>query len=146
MREINQDILNINIGVIIHSVNCKRTWGAGLAKKMKSHYPTAFNDYLNNTPTEKSWELLGSIVHTKVKDLHVISAYTQYDVSVTHRKTEYCAVIECFKSIRDYLKINRIDLPIYIPHGIGCGLGGGDWNIVSNIISNYLPKAIICKI
>jgi len=37
------------------------------------------------------------------------------------------------------------DFPIYLPHGIGCGLGGGDWKIVEGIIRDAVPDAIIVR-
>jgi hypothetical protein len=37
-------------------------------------------------------------------------------------------------------------MPVYIPYNMGCGLGGGDWEIVSGIIEETLPDAIIVKL
>lgn len=147
MKTLNQDILDVNIGIIVHSVNCKGTWGAGLAKSLKHKYPKAYDDYIKYLNSFKMpYYALGSIIHTRIKDLYVVSAVTQYDVSVTQRRTEYSAVIEAMRSLNNYIKTHRVDLPLYFPYGIGCGLGGGDWNIVSNIIEDTFPKSYLCKI
>jgi len=36
-------------------------------------------------------------------------------------------------------------MPIYIPFGIGCGLGGGDWEEVVKLLEEDATNAVICK-
>lgn len=147
MKTLNQDILDINIGIIVHAVNCKGTWGAGLAKSLKHKYPKAYDDYLKYLNFFKMpYYALGSISYTKIRDLYIVSVFTQYDVSVTQRRTEYSAVINAMDCLNNYIKINRLDLPLYFPDKICCGLGGGDWNIVGKIIEDKFPKAYLCTI
>lgn len=43
--------------------------------------------------------------------------------------------------VRDFAaKTNSL---VFIPHGIGCALGGGDWEIVNNMINDIIPIATI---
>lgn len=37
------------------------------------------------------------------------------------------------------------NLPVYIPYKIGCGLAGGNWETVCQIIQKTVPDAIIVK-
>jgi hypothetical protein len=66
------------------------------------------------------------------------------------RYTNYDALRECLYKLRkvgenlhwsDYLPQDLI----YLPYGIGCGLAGGDWNIVSKIIEEELPTAVLVQ-
>lgn len=49
------------------------------------------------------------------------------------RHTDYAALEKGFDDILNY--VIEYDIPeIAMPYKIGCGLGGGDWNIVKSII------------
>ena len=34
----------------------------------------------------------------------------------------------------------------FIPFGIGCGLLGGNWELISTLINKYCPNALVCKL
>jgi hypothetical protein len=141
----NTDILTVPFGKVIHFVNCKGVWGAGLAAQMKQVHPEAFEKYKKDLAKEKHPVFaLGSISQCETKDGNktIISCFTQYDTGVTSRKTEYSAVRSCFLTLS---KTYGFGANVYIPYEAGCGLGGGDWEIVSKIIERYLPDAILCK-
>ena len=145
MKELNIDITTVPFGNIVHFVNCKGVWGAGLAAQLKQAHPEAFEKYKKDLAKEKAPVFaLGSTSTYRTKDGNktIISCFTQYDTGVTSRKTEYSAVRSCFLTLS---KTYGFGANVYIPHGVGCGLGGGDWDIVSKIIERYLPDAIICK-
>lgn len=146
MNEIIQDITKISNGTIVHAVNCQGTWGSGLAASLKNEFPQAFLQYrqvyLKNE--KRKWNLIGKIDVYKNSNINVVSCFTQYDVGVTSRKTEYSAVKQCFREI-SIINESVLYQPVYIPYKMCCGLGGSDWNIVSEIINTYLPNAIICK-
>ena len=145
MRIITQDLLKIETGIICHAVNCFGFWGAGLAKHLKYKYPKAFAEYeqVTNSSVAKRYYFLGTVKTTAVDNVVIASLFTQYDTSVAHRKTEYCAVIHAIKQLADIER--QLNLPVYIPFKMCCGLGGGDWNIVYSIIEAFLPNAIICQ-
>ena len=59
--------------------------------------------------------------------------------------TDYNALFKGFvDSITDYRDINKfncdVQIPIAIPYNIGCGLAGGDWNIVEKILKEIEVK------
>jgi O-acetyl-ADP-ribose deacetylase (regulator of RNase III) len=145
MKTLDIDITTVPFGYIVHFVNCKGTWGAGLAAQLKQKYPEAFRQYKEHLETHYKGEeflALGDAIFCPIEkgNKTIISCFTQYDTGVTSRKTEYSAVFQCLKQFGT-LGNNSV----YIPHGVGCGLGGGDWNIVSKIIEKLVPRAIICK-
>jgi hypothetical protein len=70
--------------------------------------------------------------------LVVVNSYTQYRYGQNHpdgvyHPVDYEAITLCMRKINLLFKGNSIGLP-----KIGCGLAGGDWNIVSKIIEKEL--------
>lgn len=146
MNYIKQDLLKIKHGLICHQVNNKKVMGAGIAKDIRILYPQVYTDYiqhLNTYPND-----LGTNIYTNITDkLVIVSMLAQNGYGRIGRYTDYPAFVNCLLDIDKYnkhLNQEQPHLPVYFPYGIGCGLGGGDWSIVSDLISNYLPEAIIC--
>lgn len=135
MNIIHRNILEICEGVIVHQVNNKRVMGAGLAKQIRNKYPQHYNDYLKH-PLR-----LGSCVSTTLRNLTIVGIVAQDGYGRDRRYTDYAAFEECLK-----LLAKAHQAPIYIPYNIGCGLAGGDWSIISQLIEQYLPTATICKL
>lgn len=68
--------------------------------------------------------------------MHILNCYTQYDYRRGKVKVHanYVAIEECFKEVsRRYDAAWEIRLP-----KIGCGLAGGNWEIVSGLLENTL--------
>lgn len=88
---------------------------------------------------------LGSAVITEIQPgkLYVAGIYGQDDYGCTGQYTQYPAVEQGLKRVSEFAK--QHNLPVYLPYGIGCGLAGGDWNIVSTIIHDVIPDAIIIR-
>jgi O-acetyl-ADP-ribose deacetylase (regulator of RNase III) len=142
LKILETDITTV-LGHIVHFVNCKGVWGAGLAADLKRKHPEAFEQYKDHLETHYKGEeflALGDVIFCPVENgKTIVSCFTQYDTGVGSRKTEYSAVRACLSQFRG---VNDI----YIPYGVGCGLGGGDWRIISKMIENLTPKATICKL
>ena len=70
--------------------------------------------------------------------LTVVNAYTQYNYGLNHldgisKPLDYEALTLCMRKINHIFKGKHIGLP-----QIGCGLAGGDWNYVKQIIQKEL--------
>jgi hypothetical protein len=159
---INKDILTVEKGVIIHSVNCIGAVG-GLAGAIARKWPKNAEEYRAHINRQKSpIMLLGSVHEVRVaNNLVVANLFGQNNIGTRERQTEYSALISGFKQIDrtffvgdDFLQGKdsgfRITLhDVYIPYKIGCGLGGADWNIVQSIIHEIFDKSsknvYICK-
>lgn len=132
------DLLKGQTNIIMHQVNCKGVWGAGLAKQIRDKYPNAFVDY-KRLCDEKGSKLLG---HSRIwisKDRTIFSIFGQDGYGRDRRYTDYDALIGGIKeAIRKYRSTEQSyhQLPIGIPCGIGCRLAGGDWLIVKNLLGN----------
>lgn len=165
---INKDILTVDKGVIVHSVNCVGAVG-GLAGAIARKWPNNAKEYRAHIERQKlPIMLLGTVFDVNVAhNVIVANLFGQNKVGTNQRQTEYAALIAGFKRIAntffqgndtrevDYgnpfgLIEQRIDLTdIYIPYKIGCGLGGADWSIVEEILHSVFEKSFndvyICK-
>jgi O-acetyl-ADP-ribose deacetylase (regulator of RNase III) len=139
MKIIEGDITNATEGFIIHQVNCRDAMGSGVAKALFTKWPIVKEQYhsFNQPFVECNVQdrLLGLLDIIPVStETCVINAYTQnYFGNDSKQYTDYDAIRKVFNFIS-----NNIDLScgIAIPYLYGCGLGGGDWNVVSQIIED----------
>ena len=136
------NILDIKQGIICQQVNCAGAMGAGLALQIKNKYPVVYEHYSDLYKRDRL--KLGEVLITMVETgLCIASLCGQKNYGRRGLYTDYNALQLCFTKLKAY---NKSLLPIYIPLGIGCGLAGGDWNKVKEIIEATLPEAIIIKL
>lgn len=134
MKIINQSLLDIDQGIICQQVNCQKVMGSGLALSIRKKWPIVYEEY------KKIDGKLGDIDLVKVSfDLYVANLYGQDRYGRDKRYTDYDAVRMCLKKLKEW------DKQIYIPCGMGCTLGGGNWSIVCKMIEEELPNAILCN-
>jgi O-acetyl-ADP-ribose deacetylase (regulator of RNase III) len=117
--------------VIIHGCNCQCVMGAGIAKQLRANWPAIYRADLTTKKGDK--KKLGGFTYIKTKNLVIVNAYTQFSYGREKRHADYNAISTCFKSIKKRYHGLRIGYPL-----IGCGLAGGDWNIISQIIDKEL--------
>ena len=174
IQEINKDILTVEKGIIVHSVNCLGAVG-GLVGAIARKWPKNVEEYRKHVDAHKhSVTLLGSVLEVNVApNLIIANLFGQYNIGTSKQQTEYAALISGFKRIADTVfygddyynfysdyddfvdsvppqRKRNILTDIYIPYKIGCGLGGADWNLVSEIIEKVFENShkdvFICKI
>ena len=136
----NGDIFNyVQDGdIVLQQVNCEGVMGNGLALQIRKMFPNVYESYKSYCK-ENDYNCLGDVFLTRVK-LHGISftignCFGQESVGTIKVQTDYKALKQCFKEIK---LISHAHHRILIPYGIGCGLGGGDWRIVSKMIEDIL--------
>jgi hypothetical protein len=87
------------------------------------------------------WALLGQTQVVAIKSgLKVANLFGQYDCGSGQRFTEYGSLSSAFAQLRRVLDINNFGGDIYIPFKLGCDRGGGDWNIVYDMIKTLLDN------
>jgi len=124
---------------IIHGCNCFNTMGAGVAKAIRWAFPQAYR--VDQRSKKGDSRKLGTVSSALVEaseagdDLRVINAYTQFRYGRGGQHVDYEAVRSCFSIIREQYAVpgSITAYPL-----IGCGLAGGDWNIISDIIDTEL--------
>lgn len=137
----NGDIVNGKYSIFCHQVNCRGVMGAGLALQIKRRYPSVYNDYISECNT--THYLLGSKICTLTSDNRIcISMFTQDGYGTGKCYTDYKAFKMCLDGIAD--ELNWLDPDgtdeIAFPYGIGCGLAGGDWNIIESLLKEFANK------
>jgi len=144
MKELKGDILTVKEGYICHQVNVNGVMGAGLACQIKYKWPHVYNKYRSvcfQYEKEKS-KLLGKILTVPVDNkLSIVNLFGQYLYRDT-RQTRYDAVADGFELISKSLKIKK---NLYVPKFMGCGLGGGQWDIYLAIITHYIPDVNVVE-
>ena len=131
------NIVTDNYPIFCHQVNCKGVMGAGLAKQIREKYPEVFEEYEKKCIFGRN---LGTIQAVRLHDGRIcVNIFAQKGFGVGRIYTDYTAFAECLKRLSGLLNsagMNRFDTFAF-PYGIGCGLAGGDWNIIYGMIEGF---------
>ena len=145
IHNVKGNLLDSNCDYICHQVNCRGRMGSGIAKQIRERFPEVYKVYRDRYEYALEIALnpdkmLGStdIVKLNNDKRHIINMYSQrsygYDGS---RYTSYKA----FKYILEHFKdVIPAGCTIGFPKNIGCGLGGGNWTVISTMIEEILGK------
>lgn len=119
---------------LIHGCNCQGVMGSGVAKEIKSRIPEAYRAYreiCNNRNGLQGEQLLGTVVEVPLgyTNRYIINMFTQNHYGTSQRHFNYGAFAMAL-SIQFSFKYGK---EIVMPK-IGAGLGGGDWDIIEEII------------
>lgn len=145
IKLIKGDLLN-SCSVIAHGVNCRGGFGSGIAGQIAALYPNVKEEYLAYHKNV-GWQL---------GDIQIVGCYKTSGGSSTSPPSTSCIIIvncatqdaylprgvlhanyhaieRVCKKLRHFCKQDhhRLALP-----KIGCGLAGGDWNVVEEIYDN----------
>ena len=130
-------------GILVQQVNAQGVMASGVAKDLRAAYPVVYHDYAAHLGSPYSQpnqgrDLLGACVWSNITDeLWICSLVGQqfYGREEGRRYTSYDALDIGFAEVAQVA--SELHLPVHYPL-IGCGLGGGDWTIVSAIIEAHL--------
>ena len=137
------DLLESNVDYICHQVNCRGRMGSGIAKQIRERFPEVYQVYRERYEDalrvlDSPDRMLGStdIVQIPDSNQHVVNMYSQRSYGYDGKRyTSYIA----FKHILRELNTDiPTDCTIGFPKGIGCGLGGGNWVVISKMIEEIL--------
>lgn len=124
---------NREIDILCHGCNCFATMGAGVAKQIAEVFPEAYE--ADRKDSRYSHVKLGSYSHYSYDHVRVVNLYTQYRYGRNKAHAEYAAIKSALTEMIDDFDMR--DREVFYQVGmvkIGCGLGGLDWDIVSDII------------
>lgn len=141
------DIFEVEGDVLCHQVNCFGVMGAGIAKKIRDKYPMVFDFYKETCYQYKGnyKSLLGicEIVDIRKydsKSKFVANLYGQQDIYPRNEvHTDYDALGIALQKLYVFCLDNDLNT-ILIPDMIGCGLAGGDRNVVLEIIKKIFEN------
>lgn len=132
----DEDILHI----IVHGCNAQGRMGSGFAKELRSRYPDAYTTY--NDAYKFSGLKLGSTIYHMVDDnLVIANAITQEYYGYDGEKyVSYDAIDTVFKDMNEFIAQTGRTANLHFPE-IGAALGGGNWNVISEIIDYRITNA-----
>ena len=140
IKTIKGNVLDAPITYICHQVNCKGVMGAGLAKQIKDKWPQVYYDYRTECIYNPVEELMGGILISRLNDnVKIVHMFAQNEYGINKRQTDYEAFESCLNKIATSIS-NKDYTTIRFPYGIGCGLAGGDWSIIQNLIQKVLGE------
>jgi len=122
---------------ILHGCNCFCTMGAGIAKYLSMKYPQVLAADLKTKKGDAS--KLGTFTTAVISPkLHILNCYTQYHYGFKKGgkpPVDYDAIRQCLQKVaNDY---NLLNIQFRSPK-IGCGLAGGNWDIVMPMFEEAL--------
>lgn len=132
------------VDVIAHQCNCFCTMGSGIAPLIKKNFPEAWE--ADKATKKGDVQKLGSFskgLSFKYGDkgfpLFIYNLYGQYGYGKRKEggtDTDYHALESSLIAMTKELRQAK-ELKIGLPK-LGAGLGGGDWNLISQIIESVL--------
>lgn len=132
------DLLTATENIIAHQVNGLGIMGGGVAKQIKDVYPNVFRTYKTYTDNHPSPEsLLGANLIVLVdgsKKKFIANLFGQAHIGYSQKQTETEALRKALLHLKGYAQ--QLNLSVAMPHGIGCGRGGGDWNEIYALIDS----------
>lgn len=118
--------------IICHGCNARGVMGSGVAKIIRDTYPEAFIKY--KIIHDLTGLYLGQNVIVKTSNKIIFNMITQENFGTDKVQVSYQAIDKCFRQLRLFMEeygYTNASIP-----KIGAGLAGGDWDIISEIISN----------
>ncbi len=139
-KEIDGDLIKLaqkgQFDVIAHGCNCFSTMASGIAPQMaKAFGCDKFKMEKNDIPPI---DKLGNIDYMSIGNLIVVNCYTQFTFNSKSKPLDYEALTLCLRKMNYRFGELSIGLP-----KIGCGLAGGDWTIVKEIIKKELKDCLV---
>jgi O-acetyl-ADP-ribose deacetylase (regulator of RNase III) len=140
IKFIDGDVFNSDADYILHQTNCKGVMGSGIAKTVKEMYPDVFNEYHLLCRDSEWYEVLGSSQIIKVSNKRsIVNIFGQNGYSRMNVDTDYESLSSALKDFYNKLDHNKIN-KIALPYKMSCDRGGGDWNVVLELIDGILNK------
>lgn len=132
--EKNGNLFDSKADVLCHQVNVYGTMGAGIAKEVKSRFPSVYKEY-RDVCRKSGDKLLGDVVviPTDGREKQYIANLFGQDGWTT----DYGLLEMALKKTVSWMEWHG-KKRMAVPHGMSSGLAGGDWRIVRSIIEDVI--------
>ena len=124
------NILNCTENIIIHQVNVQGHMSGGVALQLANEFEGLeqfYSDHCRELDNDYRY-LSGTVLFYKDYNKTIANIFSQ----MPSFETDYIAMEKCLRYVKMWAENNN--LSIAIPHGIGCGIATGNWDIVYKII------------
>lgn len=137
-----------DVDVIAHQCNCFCNMGSGIAPQIAKRYPGA--EAVDSATIKGDSDKLGTFtcaivsrnVNGETIDNGIVyNLYGQYGYGGAGVNTKYESLKRAMQKMQQDLKDENNEGIIGLPL-IGCGLGGGDWEVVSKIINEVFTNEV----
>lgn len=140
--ETTGDLLTSDADMLLHQTNCLGIMGGGIALQIRKKWPDeVFEPYakLCNEHKNHPEDLLGTIQQCPIQNNQcIVNVFSQLGFSNQSVQTDYDALEKALMSLVDFINLNTNIKKVAFPKFFGCGIAGGDWNVVQPIIINTL--------
>ncbi len=131
IKYVKGDLMKASEKIIIHGCNAMGVMGSGVAYLIRRDFPGAYKVYRDHY--EAHGLRLGEVVWAKTRGKIIGNAITQGKFGRDgDRYVDYDAVRSVIRVVNQVC-VNCYEHSVALPK-IGAGLGGGDWNVISEII------------
>lgn len=134
------NLITSDCTVIMHQANCMSIMGGGIAKTIAEVYPKAKN--VDKRFPYKPKERLGKFSYANIANkVIVVNLYGQYAIG-KGLQTEYDKLEKSIEDFFAHAKEKEFDLSkVGVPYKMGCGLAGGNWEVVKEILERQSLKS-----
>ncbi|WP_145393847.1 macro domain-containing protein [Pantoea sp. SJZ147] len=134
--------------MILHIVNNLGKWGKGFVLALAKKYPVTKEVYLSSAANGYKIGDVQFIEVNKNDKIFVANMVAQDGIKTSYkdnkRYVSYESLEDCLKTVCDFALCNRLEVQMPM---LGAGLGGGDWQVILEIIKKTLAyKKIHCHI
>ena len=146
VRKMFGDLLTAPANILCHQTNYYGVMGAGVAATIRNKLlsEAEFQRY-RQFCAEYGSNALGKVFYSKVVPgrQYVANCFCQreFDEEVPGVLTDYDAMRECLTSVRSFAESAK--LTVALPGYMGCGIAGGDWNTVMDIINDVFSESSV---
>ena len=125
--------------IISHIVNDRSaTWGAGFSRQLARLYPDAQIDFRAWTRNSEDFHLGGVRLFGAPKFLQIASMVAQEGFGPSNQpRIRYPALETCLGILADHAATHNGT--VHMPR-IGCGIAGGKWDVVEELVENLLVQ------
>ena len=146
----NGNLLKSDCNIIAHCCNCQGGFGSGIAGQIRREFPYAYQafsedvrspedklgTYTLGLPFEQVNARLDNIKNYNIFNLYGQLEYGPGDKQYINYNAFLQSMILMFEKITDWKSKSTKSFKVGMPYLIGCGLAGGDWNVVEELILN----------
>jgi O-acetyl-ADP-ribose deacetylase (regulator of RNase III) len=139
---INGNIFNTKADVIAHCVNCRKIMGGGLALQIKNRYPIVYQKYCDIIDEKGPENCFGKSLIIRLEDISIANLFGQMDFGTDKRYLDYSALESAFNDLTRQMENHNFNT-IAFPDLIGCGLAGGNREVILKMISKIFNSYLV---
>lgn len=126
------------VDVIVHGCNAQGRMASGFAKELRARFPGAYDEYMK-VHSSTGLSLGDNIMYVDdTENVIICNSITQNRYGYDGKKyVSYDGIDTCFEKLNEVLKQLGSNVHVHFPL-IGADLGGGNWNVISEIIDARL--------